>query len=143
MQTKNCKTCNETKEITEFGTHKTSADGYNNRCKSCLRAYQQTPKAKEDARWRHIKATYGLTKEDYSEMLKEHNGKCAICGNTSDRPLSIDHCHSNQERRRGTRDRSKIRGLLCDHCNHGLGKFFDNVTLLKNAVSYLKKYQTL
>jgi len=35
----------------------------------------------------------------------------------------------------------KIRGLLCDNCNPGLGYFKDSEILLLKAVSYLKKFQ--
>ena len=41
--------------------------------------------------------------------------------------LAIDHCHST----------GKIRGLLCDRCNHGLGHFKDDINLLIKAIEYL------
>ena len=53
---------------------------------------------------------------DLKEQAKELNQK-----------LSIDHCHKT----------GKVRGLLCKHCNHGLGKFKDDVNLLKIAIDYL------
>jgi len=65
----------------------------------------------------------------------KQNGKCAICkkpetrktGNKI-RELSIDHCHKT----------GKVRGLLCDSCNNGLGRFKDSVKLLESALKYLK-----
>ncbi len=75
---------------------------------------------------------YGLTIEQYDAMLKKQNYVCAICGksekNTSKGVLSIDHNHSD----------NKVRGLLCDSCNRGLGYFYDNVSFLYNAINYLK-----
>lgn len=75
---------------------------------------------------------YGLTFEQYDAMLLEQNGACAICGkvekHSSKGVLSIDHDHKS----------GKIRGLLCDTCNRGLGHFYDNVSLLHNAIKYLK-----
>lgn len=76
----------------------------------------------------------------YEEMLKYQNNKCKICHKESQKmsnnsktfkSLAIDHRHSD----------GKIRGLLCDHCNQGLGHFFDNPETLQSAIDYLKSYQ--
>lgn len=77
---------------------------------------------------------YGITLETYSGMLEAQNGKCAICGKdeSANRNLAVDHCHSI-----GT-----IRGLLCTHCNRGLGCFKDSVELLGYAIAYLKTTNT-
>lgn len=69
----------------------------------------------------------GCTPELYEEMHKEQAGKCKICSIPKNK-LCVDHCHST----------GKIRGLLCDNCNHGLGKFKDNTKLLEEAINYLK-----
>lgn len=76
---------------------------------------------------------YGVTEEKYNEMLKKQNGKCAICGYSDTTvpnffPL-IDHCHKT----------NKVRGLLCMNCNMALGKFKDNIEILKNAIKYLQE----
>ena len=140
-----CKICNQEKSLSEFGVHKGRSDGHNIYCKPCLREKHVTPDAKIKARERYLKATYNLTTEEFNTLVLAQENKCAICGNenSSDKPLSIDHCHSAQSRRRGTHDKQKIRGLLCEHCNHGLGKFFDSTQLLQNAIDYLQKYQSL
>ena len=76
---------------------------------------------------------YGLTLDDYSAMLVEQSGVCAICGKeeavSSKGVLSVDHDHKS----------GKVRGLLCDTCNRGLGHFFDNTELLTKAVLYLEQ----
>jgi hypothetical protein len=73
---------------------------------------------------------YGITIEDYDRMFSEQNGKCHICNGVSKRKyLSVDHCHTS----------NKVRGLLCESCNVGLGMFNDNVAFLKNAIEYLEK----
>lgn len=43
--------------------------------------------------------------------------------------LSLDHDHYT----------SKIRGILCQECNHAIGLFKDDVELLKKAIEYLLK----
>ena len=74
---------------------------------------------------------YGLTVDDYNKMYKEQNGKCAICKTDclSERfgKFDVDHDHET----------GKIRGLLCNKCNTGLGLFKDNVEHLKSAIEYL------
>lgn len=79
-------------------------------------------------------ARYGITTEDYQMMFNGQNGKCLICnslpngtGKKNGR-LFIDHCHEN----------GNIRGLLCHHCNAGLGAFKHNPELLLKAIEYLK-----
>lgn len=47
--------------------------------------------------------------------------------------LVVDHCHAS----------GKIRGLLCDLCNRGIGHFNDSVELLYKAIKYLElHYET-
>lgn len=88
---------------------------------------------KERLRRQHIR-TYGIQPEDYEKMLLEQNGVCACCGEVetskSRKHLSIDHCHIT----------GKVRALLCNRCNRGIGAFSDNIDNLRNAVLYLEKY---
>jgi hypothetical protein len=35
-----------------------------------------------------------------------------------------------------------VRGLLCDNCNHGVGKFHENPALLTRAIQYLENHAT-
>ena len=72
---------------------------------------------------------YGITKQQFDIALESQQYKCAICLNLfSDKNrVYVDHCH----------DTGKVRGLLCFHCNTGLGQFRDNVDLLQKGVEYL------
>jgi hypothetical protein len=77
-----------------------------------------------------MKTRYGLAYEDYLAMLNGQDGVCAICHQHETYEgldLSIDHDHST----------GKVRGLLCQSCNTGLGKFRDSVELLERAKLYL------
>jgi hypothetical protein len=74
-----------------------------------------------------------LTRTAYSLLLVAQDYKCAICGiNASEltRELSVDHNH----------DTNEVRGLLCSHCNIGLGNFRDDEELLIKASQYLGRY---
>ncbi len=110
---------------------------YSTKCKECTA---------EDARWRHIKATYGISKEEYRALYENQKGRCAICGceNKTDSKgnnLSVDHWHSPiEDKRRGTNRKSDVRGLLCHDCNIALGAFRENIDILSNAIEYLKSH---
>lgn len=78
-------------------------------------------------------ASFGMTPESYAVMLEAQNHVCAICQTNvpvaKKASLHIDHCHAT----------GKVRGLLCHHCNVGLGAFKDNVEFLMKAAGYLTK----
>ncbi len=62
---------------------------------------------------------------------------CPICKKASipsvTANLVIDHDHET----------GNARAWICDSCNTGLGRFKDNVELMKEAVKYLKKYSKI
>jgi len=59
------------------------------------------------------------------KSLIETTKECTICGANSD--LVVDHNHRT----------NKIRGMLCNRCNQGLGQFKDDPMLLEMARIYL------
>ena len=81
------------------------------------------------------RSLYGLTPVQHRELLDAQGGRCAICrclspsgGKTLDQ-WSVDHDHKT----------GAIRGLLCHHCNSGLGNFNDNQSILWSAIDYLRR----
>ena len=79
-----------------------------------------------------LKRKFGITLEEYRQMLKAQGGRCAICNQEpKDEPhhraLAVDHDHTT----------NRIRGLLCFHCNTGLGNLRDDPELLRKAIEYL------
>lgn len=79
-----------------------------------------------------LKRDYGITLEEYGQLLKNQGYKCAICGSTENegKNLAVDHCH----------DTNTIRGLLCNKCNRGIGLLRDSQEILLSAVEYLRNY---
>ncbi len=124
----------------------------NGHCLACDKQHQQ---AKRDANpeanrervkaWqkanpkRHAKKTtthfrykkYGLTSEKVEQMLHVQQNLCAICKKPFPKTPNVDHCHKSR----------KVRGLLCNPCNQGLGLFKDDPISLTNAILYLQENQ--
>jgi len=92
---------------------------------------------------------HGITPEQYQKLFEEQKGNCALCGNPESvlvkrtgelLPLSIDHDHSCCPYGKNRRNCGKcVRGLICSHCNKGLGYFKDSITNLEKAIEYLKR----
>lgn len=80
-----------------------------------------------------LKRYYGLTIEEVENIFLSQNGCCAICKNEfQDRKtMHIDHNHQT----------GKVRGLLCNGCNHGIGHFQENPDNLLNAFQYLTHWK--
>jgi hypothetical protein len=79
----------------------------------------------------HLKR-YGVSLEQYLEMLRAQDYKCLICevkAEELDRDLCVDHCHTT----------GKIRGLLCNSCNTALGLLKEREDLILKAIEYIKK----
>jgi len=62
-------------------------------------------------------------------LAKQQYYKCAICKMEF---IEINKSHLDHDHNTG-----KIRGLLCFHCNTGLGYFKDNIDSLQNAILYI------
>ncbi len=88
------------------------------------------------ARRRNIRK-YGITIDEYDELLVKQAGVCAICGQHETRKikgklisLAVDHDHET----------GKIRGLLCAECNMAIGLLHESITALKTAINYLQRH---
>ncbi len=108
--------------------HKPDSEYYNNKsgktsvCKSCSKERFKNY-AKSTGRFKK----YGITKEQFNDMIDNQNNQCAICNKELSSEIHIDHDHAT----------GKVRGILCGKCNKGLGQFDDNVEFLRNAINYL------
>ena len=70
-----------------------------------------------------------------TNLLEEQDSRCAICNTTeSNTPrhdwFAVDHCHVS----------NKVRGLLCNKCNQGIGLLNDSIENLSQAILYLEKH---
>ena len=92
------------------------------KCRTCLAAYLRN---------RNYLRKYGITTEQYEELLAAQDYCCALCG--SDDPktsygFAVDHCHAT----------GRLRGLLCFSCNKALGMLGDTEESLERALRYLR-----
>jgi hypothetical protein len=132
---KACKSCKTFQVESNFYAHKSTVDKLFTTCKSCCNATDAARKRDYSTPARvssKMKYNYGITLDDYNCMYKLQLGVCMICNQaeTNGKRLAIDHDHST----------GKVRGLLCNHCNIGLGKFFDNPQLLQSAINYINDH---
>ncbi len=104
------------------GERFTARSGRQRWCSTCV------PQATWTAR------TLGMTQAQYDDAVHLQGNSCAICrrsfADIPTRQIHTDHCHVT----------NKFRGILCVHCNHGLGCFFDDPNRLRIAALYLEKH---
>ena len=82
---------------------------------------------------RHYESKYGITLEDYNNLLREQNNCCAICDiheSENKKSLAVDHNHTT----------GKVRALLCANCNVSLGLLKEDIDRLQKMMDYIKKH---
>jgi predicted nucleic acid-binding protein len=82
----------------------------------------------------HLQRKYGITQQDYNDMLQAQNNWCAICNieeqHCENSRLAVDHDH----------DTGLVRALLCKKCNQAIGLLQDNSSFAYKAFEYLKEH---
>lgn len=107
------------------------------RCKVCFVKFKAENKTFDKTEWRRARL-YGLAPGGFDLMWKSQRGLCKLCSKELQTPslgrgqgldvVAIDHCHAT----------GKVRGLLCNACNKGIGLLNDDPKLLKLAIEYLE-----
>jgi hypothetical protein len=115
---KACTRCGEDKPLSAdyFPLHNKTKSGFDSWCRACRSSYRN-----EICRGKFR----DVISDDDLKILKQTTHECVICG--SDEKLVVDHDHHT----------GKVRGMLCSHCNRGLGHFKDDPLLLEFAAQYL------
>lgn len=108
-----CAGCQSFRDLVDFAKGATT-------CRACLSAKTHA---------RSIEKTYGLTSEQYDELLRRQGGKCAICrAKPKSKRLAVDHDHKTGE----------VLGLLCSRCNHDLkGSAWDSLAMATALWHYM------
>lgn len=90
-----------------------------------------TGRTHEDRRHYKIVARYGVSSAEVDELIRKQGGVCAICQESP--AVQVDHDHRGGD--------NKIRGVLCDGFNGGLGAFEDDPALIRAAIDYLRRWK--
>lgn len=140
-----CPNCGKLKPLGGFHKDRQRKDGIRLHCKVCVNAALTERVSRNGDKYKDmghrntykhmLRTKYGLTVHEFALMLDAQNLLCAICKRPESRAgrggnqksLSVDHCHTT----------GKVRMLLCDACNKGLGCFKDDPALLQEAARYL------
>ena len=89
-----CKDCRKSKDLElDFYREAKDPQGRQRSCKSCISAYQKSRRRNSPGlvRDQYLKREYGISLDEYREMVDRQNGVCAICG--SGGKLHVDHDH--------------------------------------------------
>lgn len=124
-----CADCGQEKAETDFPRNRRSRSGRGAYCKLChnARNRETVKRLYGDSRHYHYRQKYGIGLAEVEAMKAAQNGLCAICGTNA--AAQIDHDHRTK----------KVRGILCDGCNGGLGLFDDDIHAMKRAIEYLER----
>lgn len=119
-----CNVCHKLKDTKEFAKNQNAKDNRSVRrpsCKDCRLKMEGVKVAREDKiEWQKKKP---IDEPFECPVCK----KRTIAGITSKVVLEHDHLTG------------KAGGWICDSCNTGLGRFKDDIELLKSAIKFLKK----
>lgn len=119
-----CRTCGITKPASEFRSNWRRESCLDFNCHDCVSDINRLAK-------------FGITPDQYREMLDAQGGVCAICEqpervrdarNGRLKALAVDHDHET----------GAVRGLLCQNCNKGIGNLGDSPERLIAAAAYLE-----
>ena len=127
---KRCSKCKRTLPPEAFARSRARRGGLAAYCRECTSVYMASGVKRKS----RLKTTYGITPEQYDEMLRAQRGVCGACGNPPSKAdkwrLAIDHNHHS----------GRLRGLLCARCNTALGLLRDDRDVITRLWKYLDRW---
>jgi hypothetical protein len=115
-----CPSCEEPVAHADYTRNSGTPHGFGSQCKAC--------KSENDSA-AYFYRRYKITRQAIDGIRAGQDDRCAICGDPS--PEHLDHDHET----------GRIRRLLCQRCNHGLGLFRDEPYLLRVAALYVEGHR--
>jgi len=106
-------------------------------------AYRRRILSTQKARWtpktiraRNLQKLYNISLTEFAAILKEQGQKCAICRKLARRIKNKSRWYLDHDHLTG-----KNRGILCHRCNLVIGFAGDNISILEQAVKYLRRHE--
>lgn len=135
-----CKKCS-----TKYKSKNKTIDQFTKEEQEIKRAYWREANKKRDPierRNNSLMSNYGINNDDYESLLKKQNFCCKICktdkpsGGKGNKYFAVDHFIDNYGKK-------IVRGLLCQNCNQGLGKFKDDPNLFLECIDYINTHKEI
>ena len=101
--------------------------------KKKINEYHKEWRSKNKEKWKRYQTChrYGISTEEYEDLIESSGKSCPICNTLFDDSKykrNIDHCHET----------GIVRGIICNHCNVALGWFKHDEDILRRAISWIK-----
>jgi hypothetical protein len=127
VSTYHCPNCGITKPVSEFYRNRKAPSGLSAWCKDCEKEYRDSPTVRSAYLHKH----YGISHEEYAQMLKAQGGVCMLCKQKEHgtKKLAVDHDHTT----------GRVRGLLCSKCNVFLAHVEVHPSILIELPTYLSR----
>lgn len=140
-----CTNCKELKLLKFFVKSHAGVHGRGQHCKACANEkarnnrkskglkHRSSCDPKISCKERTLYYKYGINLEDYKKLFSDQHGKCAICFRQLEidsKETCVDHDHKT----------GKVREILCNKCNSGIGFLQENTMILQSAIDYLIKH---
>ena len=126
-----CTNCNK-----RGGKPQTRRDGTCSKCNTKLNKDLRCPNCrKKEVKNNHLLRHYGMTLDQWTNILTSQGGFCKICSRDSKR-FVVDHDHSCCSGKISCGN--CIRGIICENCNRALGLVSDSAAILNNMIKYLE-----
>lgn len=133
---KKCWDCGQEKDSCDFNLDRSRWDGLYPRCRKCASEYHRgyrvrnLPRLKLRGRDKNLRTKYGFGQDTFNQMLAAQSGVCACCKSAP--ATDVDHCHKT----------GRVRDLLCNACNAGIGQLRDSPARCESAARYLRKFSS-
>jgi hypothetical protein len=131
---RNCTVCKIDKDDSLFVKRSNRKSGVQSYCKECHNKKMRGSYNSDYMKNYDLVKNYNITLNQFKEMSINQNDRCAICyvhildiSAKHKKTLCVDHCHKT----------GKIRGLLCDRCNRGIGLFKEDIKIMLKAIEYI------